>query len=127
MALTISQFVKRMQNSRRRLSTQLGREAKIISLKLEREAKINATYFPQVRTGRLRSSIAGLTRTTADGPEIILQAGGKNEVNYAASMEFGDSQRRIKPRFYLARATNKVYRNLDKDLASVISVSLGKE
>ena len=142
--LSFQDFVSKIQNSRRRLNIELGNQAKVISLKLERAGKINATTDPMVRTGRLRSSIAGLTRTTSSGPEIILKAGGTSEVKYAAFVEFGTpdppkprlfysaeiggfryAKKGIKGRFYLARAVDSVSKTLNADLLKALHVSLG--
>lgn len=58
----------------------------------ERESKLLATTRLRVRTGRLRSSIAGTAKTERDGFEVAVQAGGGRggrPVRYARLQEEG--------------------------------------
>lgn len=121
MSITIGQLRKKLKEQNVRLVKELDKEAKIIALLLEREAKINATTYPKVRTGRLRSSIMGTFETKDGNPEIILKAGGQSGgkvVNYAAALEFGKGK--IKPRFYLGRAMTKVQSDLPTKLQDLL-------
>ena len=58
--LSFEDFLKRMKEADNRLLDELERILTISALSMEREAKLNATSYPKVRTGRLRSSITGL-------------------------------------------------------------------
>ena len=98
----------------------------MLSLKAEAEAKRNATDYPRVRTGRLRSSITGLVSTKDARPRMILMAGGNTKgapVNYAKFVEFGT--RYIKPRLFMGRAMKKVATNeVRKELRGLLSLAV---
>ena len=55
--LTFDDFIDRLRKADDRLLKTLRKKLLVIALKAEREAKKNATDYPMVRTGRLRSSI----------------------------------------------------------------------
>jgi len=124
--ITLAQFQTRMRNADRRLIGALFQRLKILSLKAEAEAKRNATDYPRVRTGRLRSSITGLVSTKDARPRMILIAGGNTKgapVNYARYVEFGT--RYIKPRLFMGRAMKKVATNeVTKELRGLLSLAV---
>ncbi len=124
--ITLAQFQTRMRNADRRLIGALFQRLKILSLKAEAEAKRNATDYPRVRTGRLRSSITGLVSTKDARPRMILIAGGNTKgapVNYARYVEFGT--RYIKPRLLMGRAMKKVATNeVTKELRNLLSLAV---
>jgi len=124
--ITLAQFQTRMRNADRRLIGALFQRLKVLSLKAEAEAKRNATDYPRVRTGRLRSSITGLVSTKDARPRMILIAGGNTKgapVNYARYVEFGT--RYIKPRLFMGRAMKKVATNeVTKELRNLLSLAV---
>ena len=124
--ITLAQFQSRMRNADRRLIKTLFQRLRVLSLKAEAEAKRNATDYPRVRTGRLRSSITGLVSTKDARPRMILMAGGKTKgapVNYARYVEFGT--RYIKPRLFMGRAMKKVATNeVTKELRNLLSLAV---
>jgi len=124
--ITLAQFQTRMRNADRRLIGALFQRLKVLSLKAEAEAKRNATDYPRVRTGRLRSSITGLVSTKDARPRMILIAGGNTKgapVNYARYVEFGT--RYIKPRLFMGRAMKKVATNeVTKELRGLLSLAV---
>ena len=89
---SFDQFLKTQQKASRRLITELNRILSTSALRMERDAKINATSFPRVQTGRLRSSIHGLIDAPQGSSRLILRAGGQSggsDVDYAKYQEFG--------------------------------------
>lgn len=124
--ITLAQFQNRMRRADRRLITTLFQKLRALSLKAEAEAKRNATDYPRVRTGRLRSSITGLVSTKDASPRMILIAGGNTRgapVNYARFVEFGT--RRMQPRLFMGRAMKKVATNeVTKELRDLLDLSV---
>ena len=124
--ITLAQFQSRMRNADRRLIKTLFQRLRVLSLKAEAEAKRNATDYPRVRTGRLRSSITGLVSTKDARPRMILMAGGNTKgapVNYARYVEFGT--RYIKPRLFMGRAMKKIATNeVRKELRNLLRLSV---
>ena len=124
--ITLAQFQSRMRNADRRLIKTLFQRLRALSLKAEAEAKRNATDYPRVRTGRLRSSITGLVSTKDARPRMILMAGGNTKgapVNYAKFVEFGT--RYIRPRLFMGRAMKMVATNeVRKELRSLLSLAV---
>lgn len=121
--MTFADLRKRLMKSNRKLLRQLDYQAQKIALLMEREAKINATSYPKVVTGRLRSSIhAKYHRRNTD---IVLRAGGQNggaDVNYASYVEYGTS--RMAPRLYMGRAVDKVQGEIPKRLQDLLSIAM---
>ena len=121
--MTFADLRKRLMKSNRRLLKQLDYQAQKIALLMEREAKINATSYPKVVTGRLRSSIhAKYHRRNTD---IVLRAGGQNggaDGNYASYVEYGTSRRA--PRLYMGRAVDKVQGEIPDLLQDLLSIAL---
>tara|TARA_Y100001973_G_scaffold67444_1_gene98515 strand:+ start:177 stop:533 length:357 start_codon:yes stop_codon:yes gene_type:complete len=115
-----------MRRADQRLVKTLFRKLKILSLKAEADGKKNATDFPRVRTGRLRSSITGLIDTKEGRPRMILRAGGNTKgapVRYAAFVEFGT--KRMRPRLFLGRAMQKIERSeTPKELRDLLKLAL---
>lgn len=124
--ITLAQFQNRMRRLDRRLIKTLFQRLRVLSLKAEAEAKRNATDYPRVRTGRLRSSITGLVSTKDASPRMILMAGGNTKgapVNYARYVEFGT--RYIRPRLFMGRAMKKVATNdVKKELRNLLKLSV---
>ena len=77
----------------------LRKELIIASLIAVKEAKLNATKSPKVRSGRLRSSIVSEVRKGAKGPEMALKAGSGQGVRYAAQREYGGTITPVRSRY----------------------------
>ena len=110
--ISLAQFQNRMRKADQRIVKTLFTKLRALSLKAEAEAKRNATDYPRVRTGRLRSSITGLVDTKNARPRLLLVAGGNTKgapVNYAKFVEFGT--RYIRPRLFMGRAMQKIERD----------------
>ena len=126
---SFNQFLKRQQKASRRLITELNRILSTSALRMERDAKINATSFPRVQTGRLRSSIHGLIDAPQGSSRVILRAGGQSggsDVDYAKYQEFGT--RFIQPpRLFLGRAVLRERERLPNRLKGLLGVTLEVE
>ncbi len=124
--ISLAQFQNRMRRADRRLVKTLFLKLRELSLKGEAEAKRNATDYPRVRTGRLRSSITGLVDTKDAKPRILLRAGGNTKgapVNYAQYVEFGTKY--MRPRLFMGRAMQKIERNeVVKELRDLLNLAL---
>lgn len=121
--LSFDDFLKRMKIASSNLLKELELELMKSALRMERDAKLNATTYPKVRTGRLRSSINGLVDSKQGTPRILLKAGSTSaDVNYAEYVEFGTIY--IKPRLYLGRAVAGERDRLPDRLADLLSVAL---
>ena len=87
------------------------------TLIVERQAKLRATTYPRVRTGRLRADIQPEVKTL--GGEVVGMVG--NTVFYAPYQELGT--RYIEPRYYLQGALedkeDEVLKELDRVLEEV--------
>ena len=127
--LSLKQFENRMRRADQRIVKTLYKKLQIISLKAEREAKINATDYPKVQTGRLRSSITGLFDTKGGRPRVLLRAGGNTSgapVNYAAYVEFGT--RHMQPRLFMGRAMKMIVETgAPKELSNLLKIALNEE
>jgi hypothetical protein len=126
---SFDQFLKTQQKASRRLITELNRILSTSALRMERDAKINATSFPRVQTGRLRSSIHGLIDAPQGSSRVILRAGGQSggsDVDYAKYQEFGT--RFIQPpRLFLGRAVLRERERLPNRLKDLLGVTLEVE
>lgn len=124
--ISLAQFQSRMRKADQRLVKTLFIKLRALSLKAEAEAKRNATDYPRVRTGRLRSSITGLVDTKNARPRLLLVAGGNTKgapVNYARFVEFGT--RYIRPRLFMGRAMQKIERNeVMRELRNLLNLAL---
>lgn len=123
---SFEEFVISFQDLDSRLMGELKKILVASSLQMERDAKINATTYPRVRTGRLRSSITGFSTMKMGESRVFLRAGGSVggfEVNYARKIELGDPP--IAPRKYLGRAFDKELKRLPNRLADLLGISLG--
>jgi hypothetical protein len=126
--LSFDDFLKRVREADNRLLLELERVLIRSALRMERDAKLNATSYPKVRTGRLRSSITGLVDAPLGSPRVVLRAGGSTsgtDVDYAEYVEFGT--RYIKPRLFLGRAVNAESQRLPDRLSSLLNVALGAD
>ena len=123
--LTFDDFISRIDRADNRLLKTLRKKLTIIALKSEREAKKNATDYPKVRTGRLRSSITGIVDAKDGNPRAVLRAGGNSggtPVLYAKYVEFGT--RKMAPRLYMKRGIEAALKDADKELRDLLSLSL---
>lgn len=124
--ISLAQFQSRMRKADQRLVKTLFIKLRALSLKAEAEAKRNATDYPRVRTGRLRSSITGLVDTKNARPRLLLVAGGNTKgapVNYARFVEFGTKY--MRPRLFMGRAMQKIERNeVMKELRDLLNLAL---
>ena len=124
--ISLAQFQNRMRKADQRIVKTLFTKLRALSLKAEAEAKRNATDYPRVRTGRLRSSITGLVDTKNARPRLLLVAGGNTKgapVNYAKFVEFGT--RYIRPRLFMGRAMQKIERDQVLDeLRNLLNLAL---
>jgi hypothetical protein len=129
--LTLEQFQHRMRKADQRIVKTLYKKLEILALKAERDAKLNATDYPRVRTGRLRSSITGLFDTKDARPRLLLRAGGNTTgapVNYAHFIEFGAPRRNIEPRYFLGRAMKTIQDSeVPKELQNLLSLALNED
>ena len=105
----------------------LFQKMRALSLIAEGYAKENATDYPRVRTGRLRSSITGLFDTKGGNPRLLLRAGGGSggsPVNYAQYVEFGT--RYMQPRLFMSRAVDRIQQSGDLEvLQNLLRRALG--
>jgi len=126
--LSFDDFLKRVKKADNRLLKELEQMLIRSALRMERDAKINATSKPKVQTGRLRSSITGLVDAPLGSPRVVLRAGGSSsgsDVDYAEYVEFGT--RYIKPTLFLGRAVRSESERLPDRLSSLLSVALGAD
>tara|TARA_B100000214_G_C23896948_1_gene594592 strand:+ start:632 stop:1021 length:390 start_codon:yes stop_codon:yes gene_type:complete len=126
--LSFDDFLKRVKKADNRLLQELEQMLIRSALRMERDAKINATSKPKVQTGRLRSSITGLVDAPLGSPRVVLRAGGSSsgsDVDYAEYVEFGT--RYIKPTLFLGRAVRSESERLPDRLSSLLSVALGAD
>ena len=124
--LSFNDFLQRVKKADNVLIKELEKILTTAALRMERDAKINATSYPKVVTGRLRSSITGLVDAPLGSPRVVLRAGGSSsgsDVDYADYIEFGT--RYIKPRLFLGRAVRSESERLPDRLSSLLNVSLG--
>jgi HK97 gp10 family phage protein len=105
---------KDMEQAVRKLPEIAERRMGRATLIVERQAKINATNYPKVRTGRLRADIQ--PEVKALGGEIVGMVG--NTVFYAPYQELGT--RYMEPREYLQRALEDKEEDVLKELDGVL-------
>jgi hypothetical protein len=124
--LSFNDFLQRVKKADNVLIKELERILTTSALRMERDGKLNATSYPKVVTGRLRSSITGLVDAPLGSPRVVLRAGGSSsgsDVDYADYIEFGTEY--IKPRLFLGRAVRSESERLPDRLSSLLNVSLG--
>jgi hypothetical protein len=137
-SLSFEMFATRMGEMEGRLVKNIRKAMVKNALRMERAAKRNATGFPKVVTGRLRNSIMGSVVRFQEDEYLILRAGGLTAPNrpfsesadvvYAAIQEFGGGTQRIKPKFYLKRARDKVIPTFNADINEAFNRALiGKD
>jgi hypothetical protein len=139
-SISIQEFEKILDEAEGRLIQNIRASLIKNALRMEGAAKKNATTFPRVDTGRLRNSIIGSVIQFQDDEFLILRAGGQErgvpsspystsaDVVYAAVQEFGGGPNRIKPKFYLRRARDKVLPRVSKDISVAMNFALnGKD
>ena len=122
MSLTPEQFQNRMKKAGPRMLKNIEKTFVKIGLRMEAEAKKNATVYPRVVTGRLRSSINSKVISSGGSPRIILRAGGTHQVNYARTIEFGTN--RIKPRLFMGSAVQTILRRVEPGINKSVKISL---
>ena len=130
-------FTEAMATMEGRLAMNITKAMKKSALRMEAQAKLNATTFPRVIDNRLRSSIMGTVINFQDDDYLILRAGGLTAPNrpfsesadvvYAAVQEFGGGPNRIIPKFYLRRAREKDEPNFRRDLDKAALAALRNE
>ena len=126
--LSFNDFLNRVKEADSKLLKELEQMLIRSALRMERDGKKNATSYPKVQTGRLRSSITGLVDAPLGSPRVVLRAGGSSsgsDVDYAEYVEFGT--RYIKPRLFLGRAVRSESERLPDRLSSLLSVALGAD
>lgn len=137
MSITFNEFETRLGNMEGLLAENIRLAMLKNALRMEKAAKRNATSFPKVVTGRLRNSITGSVVRFQEDEYLILRAGGLTAPNrpfsesadvvYAAIQEFGGGTQRIKPKFYLQRARDRIKPRFEADLNKAINKSLKGE
>lgn len=123
--LTFDDLISRLNKADRRLLDELRKKLTIVALKAERGAKRRATFFPKVRTGRLRSSITAITDSKDGNPRALLRAGGNSggvPVLYARYVEFGT--RYMQPRLFMGRAVRSAQKGMRRDLKNLLVLAL---
>ena len=121
MALTFEELQEDTRRAVRNLNKEIRKALTVTAFQAERAAKDNATSYPRVITGRLRSSISGRVISEDGGLQVELRAGDSEAggvVNYAPYVEFGT--RFIKPRLFMDRAVRQEAANLQKRLDKVL-------
>ena len=117
MAISFDELNKAIEQSGPDFQKELKKILSITGFEQERKAKINATSYPKVISGRLRSSIQGRAK---DGM-IILQAGGHIDgevVDYAPYVELGTSK--MAPRLFMKRAIDQEAPHLESRLKKLL-------
>ena len=137
MSISFDEFSKRLDTMDGRLAQNITKAMKKNALRMEAQAKLNATTFPRVIDNRLRSSIMGTVINFQDDDYLILRAGGLTAPNrpfsesadvvYAAVQEFGGGPNRIIPKFYLRRARDKIEPIFRRDLNKAAEAALKGE
>ena len=126
--LSFNDFLKRVKEADSKLLKELEQMLVRSAVRMERDAKKNATSKPKVQTGRLRSSITCLVDAPLGSHRVVLRAGGSSsgsDVDYAEYVEFGT--RYIKPTLFLGRAVRSESERLPDRLSSLLSVALGAD
>jgi HK97 gp10 family phage protein len=126
--LTFDDFLNRLNKADKKLLDTLRQKLMVIALKAERGAKRRATFFPRVRTGRLRSSITAITDSKDGNPRALLRAGGNSggePVLYAKYVEFGT--RYMEPRLFMGRAIRSAQKGMKRDLKNLLVLALQVE
>lgn len=122
--ITWKQFVDRMQDRYVRLHESLTKAGIESGFRMIRQGKLNATTYPKVRTGMLRSSIAANVGWKGSRLLIDVHAGYPMAVRYAPVIEYGSNARNIKPRFFLRRAVNLEKKRFAPVVAKIIKQNL---
>lgn len=134
--ITFQELERRLFDQPKKLEEKLLIAGLELGFRAENYAKKNATTFPRVWTGRLRSSI--MPESLPNGRfGFLLRAGGQRikglgkeagvpaDVEYAAKIEFGDGK--LRPRLFMGRAMKKVQeKDLPDALREVVRLSLGE-
>ncbi len=123
--LTFDDLIGRLRKADENLLKTLRQKLMVIALKAERIAKKNATSYPRVRTGRLRSSITAITDSKDGNPRALLRAGGNSgadPVVYARYVEFGT--RYMAPRLFMGKAVGIAQKGTKKELRDLLKLAL---
>ena len=123
---TLQKFANDMKKAGERdLPLKLKRLAAALAIEGESYAKRNyGKNGLGVVTGRLKQSIMGRALTGAEGIGLVLMAGDRQQVIYAAVHEFGWSERNIISRPYIAPAIAHVKKQLPADLRKAVTASI---
>ena len=138
MSITYEEFIERLANAGGLIAWNTRFALTKGSLRMEADAKRNATYFPRVQTGRLRNSIMAGALKIGNETGLVLRAGGLStptrpftesaDVVYAAIQEYGGGPQRIKEKRYLNRAFEKNLPKTEKMLdAAFLAALRGKK
>ena len=138
MSISYEEYIKRLSEASGRLAWNMRQVLVKGSMRMEADAKRNATYFPRVQTGRLRNSIMGGVLRDGNDMALVLQAGGLStptrpftesaDVVYAAIQEYGGGVQNIKEKRYLRNAFEKHLPKTEKNLDKAIIAALkGKD
>jgi phage gpG-like protein len=107
------------------LKTKLQRLSAAMAITGERYAKANyGVNGLGVVTGRLKQSIIGRSLAAEEGFGLVLTAGDRNRVIYAAVHEFGYPIRNIPARPYLKPAIDHVREKLPNDIRRLVASSI---
>lgn len=123
--LTFDDFISKINKADENLLKTLRQKLLVIALKAERIAKRNATTYPRVRTGRLRSSITAIVDAKDGNPRALLRAGGNSggePVVYARYVEFGT--RYMAPRLFMGKAVGLAQKGTKKELRNLLKLAL---
>ena len=123
--LTFGDFINKINKADENLLKTLRQKLLAIALKAERIAKRNATTYPRVRTGRLRSSITAIVDAKDGNPRALLRAGGNSggePVIYARYVEFGT--RYMAPRLFMGKAVGLAQKGTKKELRNLLKLAL---
>lgn len=138
---SLDRFQKRTAKEAKTITKDLEKHLLKTQLQLEADGKRNATddfYQALTRsgrtrsyklTGRLRNSINSRIKRQNNNVSVILQAGGFNggaSLVYAAPLEFGTVDGRIKPYLFLGRAVQKAQRSMVEGLQNFLKLELGE-
>ncbi len=141
--ISFDDFIRQTTDAARRLVAQYEQAIEVSKFIMERQAKLNASAdfydspfqrsgrkrrprpgAPSGLTGRLRSSIRGGSRTKGGILEAFVRAGGSTEVFYAAPLEFGTRDGRIKPFLFIGRAVKSEQEEIKRMFSRAITVAM---
>ena len=123
--MDLDKFIVRIFKQTNKLHNELLNSGHYISRRLKKNAQINATFDPKIRTGELWKSIGTVVSRTDNKVEIVLKA-GNDTAYYTKFIEFGTKDGRLYPRLFLMRARNSALEKLPEDLKQRTKILLEK-